>query len=234
MTWESNQTLNTMSLTKPHISQKVVRSELWAKLENVVLICIKKRANQFSKRTMLNSSGQQTGPRKFFLSGIWSKRPEIDVSAETAVSAGALQWQCAWPGLGQTEETLKDWGGRREMGTEGRRVLRQTRHLRCCLIAPYTPQPSGLVHTQAHWLHSSVVSRVFTQPYILPISHILDWLGCVFCFLSLLVLLCFCFFFPQPDTLRPGLFPFRCIHQSALCNVSVPEIQLETSQAWTF
>lgn len=52
-------------------------------------------------------------------------------------------------------------------------------------------------HTQAHWLHSSVVSRVFTQPYILPISHILDWLGCVFCFLSLLVLLCFCFFFPS-------------------------------------
>lgn len=166
MTWESNQTLNTMSLTKPHISQKVVRSELWAKLENVVLICIKKRANQFSKRTMLNSSGQQTGPRKFFLSGIWSKRPEIDVSAETAVSAGALQWQCAWPGLGQTEETLKDWGGRREMGTEGRRVLRQTRHLRCCLIAPYTPQPSGLVHTQAHWLQAiSVPGHLHSTPH---------------------------------------------------------------------
>lgn len=44
----------------------------------------------------------------------------------------------------------------------------------------------------------------------------------------------FALFFSQPDTLRPGLYPFSGMYQSTLRNISAPEILLETSQARTF
>lgn len=62
------------------------------------------------------------------------------------------------------------------------------------------------------------------------ILQIIDWFGSVSCSLDFLVLLCF-LLFSQPDTLRPGLYPFSGIYQSTLCNISAPEILLETSQA---
>lgn len=68
----------------------------------------------------------------------------------------------------------------------------------------------------------------------LHLAYVTDSLLTWICFLlSFFVLLCFWFFF-WPDKLRPGLFLFRGIHLSPLLNISVPEIQLETSQALTF
>ena len=59
VTWESNQTLKHDFSDQTTHFPEVVRTELFGKLENVVLIRINQRANQFSKRTMHNFSGHK-------------------------------------------------------------------------------------------------------------------------------------------------------------------------------
>lgn len=89
-------------------------------------------------------------------------------------------------------------------------------------------QPS-LLHLTNIFKHSNFILWIWISfrlscnpaPCLFYKSWGLAWICIYFCFLDFLVLLF------QLVILRPGLFPSCGIHQSTLCNILVPEIQLE-------